>query len=126
MPRQVEAPRRARARVRGPGGRRVEPLVSSSQAATDAGVSRVAFNRSLRTPEGAEARHLGAVAGSLRFASESAARGDHRDALGWLNVLEAVGEVLPAEYVAKRGAWLAAALGGQVGVPLIGPGDEAG
>jgi hypothetical protein len=33
-------------------------------------------------------------------------RGDYRDALGWLQVLEAVGEELPIEYRAKRQAWL--------------------
>jgi len=53
-------------------------------------------------------RHRAAVAGSLRFATASAARGDYRDALGWLRVLEAVGEELPVDYLAKRRAWQAA------------------
>jgi hypothetical protein len=59
-------------------------------------------------PRDAVERHRAAVAGSLRFASESAARADYRDALGWLQVLESVGEQLPADYVAKRQTWLGA------------------
>jgi hypothetical protein len=54
----------------------------------------------------ASSKHLAAVAGSFRYASEAAVRGDYRDALGWLQVLEAVGEELPSRYLAKRQEWL--------------------
>ena len=35
-------------------------------------------------------RHLAAVARSLGWARESAARGDYADALGWVRVVEAI------------------------------------
>jgi hypothetical protein len=57
----------------------------------------------------ASERHLLAVAGSLRWASESAARGNYRDALGWLHALEAAGEELTHEYSTNRSTWLRAA-----------------
>jgi hypothetical protein len=82
-------------------------------------------SRSAGAPGGAAERHLEAVAGSLKFASEAAGRGDHRDALGWLNVLEALGEELPADYIADRTAWLAATTVGQVTSPTTEH-DEAG
>jgi len=50
-------------------------------------------------------RHRTAVKNSLRLAGESAARGDYADALGWIAVLESIGEQLPQEYQAKRRAW---------------------
>jgi len=50
-------------------------------------------------------RHLAAVRRSLRWAQESADRGDYADALGWIGVLEAIGEQLPPGYQAKRQAW---------------------
>jgi hypothetical protein len=65
-------------------------------------------SRSQQQPDRDSERHLVAVAGSLRSANESAARGDYRDALGWLAVLEAVGEELPTAYIAKRQLWLSA------------------
>ena len=53
-------------------------------------------------------RHLAAVARSLGWARESAARGDYADALGWVRVVEAIGDAIPHEYEAKRQAWLSA------------------
>jgi hypothetical protein len=42
---------------------------------------------------------------SLRYAQESADRGEYADALLWMHVLEATGEPIPAEYQTKRSAW---------------------
>jgi hypothetical protein len=53
-------------------------------------------------------RHLAAVARSLGWARESAARGDYADALGWVRVVEAIGGPIPHEYEAQRQAWLSA------------------
>ena len=53
-------------------------------------------------------RHLAAVARSLGWARESAARGDYADALGWVRVVEAIGDPIPHEYEAKRQVWLRA------------------
>jgi hypothetical protein len=53
-------------------------------------------------------RHLAAVARSFGWARESAARGDYADALGWVQVVEAIGDPIPREYETKRQAWLAA------------------
>jgi hypothetical protein len=53
-------------------------------------------------------RHLAAVARSLGWALESAARGDYADALGWVRVVEAIGDPIPPEYEVKRQAWLSA------------------
>jgi hypothetical protein len=53
-------------------------------------------------------RHLAAVARSLGWARESAARGDYADALGWVRVVEAIGDPIPHEYDAKLQAWLSA------------------
>jgi len=50
-------------------------------------------------------RHRAAVRRSLGWAQESADRGDYADALGWIGVLEAIGEQLPPGYQAKRQAW---------------------
>jgi len=55
-----------------------------------------------------EARHVPAVARSLRWADEAAERRDYRDALGWLQAVEAAGEELPDPYQARRNAWLVA------------------
>jgi hypothetical protein len=46
-----------------------------------------------------------AVRRSLGWAQESADRGDYADALGWIDVLEAIGEQLPASYQTRRQAW---------------------
>jgi hypothetical protein len=50
-------------------------------------------------------RHRAAVRRSLVWAQESADRGDYADALGWIGVLEAIGEQLSPAYLAKRQAW---------------------
>lgn len=54
-------------------------------------------------------RHQAAVARSLGWAQESAARGDYADALAWVEVVEAIGDSVPHEYEVNRWAWLAAA-----------------
>ena len=51
------------------------------------------------------ARHERAVAQTLGWADEAAARGDHGDALGWLKVLDAIGEQLSQDYQSKRESW---------------------
>lgn len=51
-------------------------------------------------------RHEAAVARTLQWADGSAARGDYADALGWIQVVEAVDGGLSEEYIAKRDAWL--------------------
>lgn len=53
-------------------------------------------------------RHLAAVASSLRWAQESAARGDYADALGWVRAVEAIGDALPDGFEIKRQGWLGA------------------
>ena len=50
-------------------------------------------------------RHRAAVRSSLRWAQESADRGDYADALGWIRVLEAIGAPIPPAYQAKRRVW---------------------
>ena len=55
-----------------------------------------------------DARHLAAVARSLRWADDAAERRDYHDALGWLQAVEAAGEELPDAYQARRNAWLVA------------------
>ena len=54
-----------------------------------------------------EAKHLAAVARTLRWADESAERGDHFDAIAWLGMLEAIGDELPAVYGIRRDSWSA-------------------
>lgn len=51
------------------------------------------------------AAHRVAVANTLSWAEESAARGDYGNALAWLNVLDAIREALPEEYEVKRLDW---------------------
>lgn len=55
--------------------------------------------------DGRHAQHLAAVRQSLTWADEAARAGDQADALHWLDVVEAVGHELPAEYATKRDAW---------------------
>ena len=55
--------------------------------------------------EASQERHTVAVKNSFRLAQESADRGDYVDALGWINVLEAIGEQIPADVEARRRAW---------------------
>jgi len=54
-----------------------------------------------------EAKHLAAVASTLQWADEAAERGDHFDAVAWLETLEAIGEQLPEVYENRRGSWSA-------------------
>lgn len=49
--------------------------------------------------------HRAAVANTLSWAEESAARGDYVNALAWLNVLDAIRETLPEAYEIKRDDW---------------------
>jgi hypothetical protein len=51
------------------------------------------------------AAHRAAVANTLTWAEESAARGDYADALAWLSVLDTIRETLPEEYELKRIDW---------------------
>jgi hypothetical protein len=53
-------------------------------------------------------RHLAAVARSFSWAEEAAARGEYADALSWVAVVEAIGDLIPVEYQTKRRAWLSA------------------
>ena len=54
-----------------------------------------------------EAKHRAAVLSTLRWADEAAERGDHVDALAWLDALEAIGDKLPKVYEIRRDAWSA-------------------
>jgi hypothetical protein len=56
-------------------------------------------------PTCAHERHQAAVANTLGWADEAAARHDFRDALAWLNTLEAIGETLPDRYVHLHEVW---------------------
>ena len=56
-------------------------------------------------PRCAHERHQAAVARTLRWADEAAARHDFRDALAWLKTLEAIGETLPDHYLHMQEAW---------------------
>ena len=58
-------------------------------------------------PSGAE-RHRTAIASTLAWAEDSAARGDYADALSWLDVVEATGDRLVDGYALKRELWLEA------------------
>jgi hypothetical protein len=50
-------------------------------------------------------RHLAAVARSLGWAQESADRGDYADALGWVQAVEATGDLLSPAQRATRQVW---------------------
>ena len=52
-----------------------------------------------------DAKHQAAVRRSLTCADAAARAGNHADALQWLDVVEAVGDELSAEYTAKRESW---------------------
>jgi hypothetical protein len=58
-----------------------------------------------RRPLGAATRHEWAVARTLEWADDAAARGDHANALGWLGVLDTMGDQLSSEYRRKRENW---------------------
>ena len=51
-----------------------------------------------------EAKHLAAVATTLQWADEAAERGDHFDAVAWLETLDAIGDQLPEIYESRRGS----------------------
>jgi hypothetical protein len=58
-------------------------------------------------PAAAELRQ-DAIKQSLRWAQESADRGDYPEAVGWIQTLELIGEKVPPSYEAKRREWDAA------------------
>ncbi len=60
---------------------------------------------SCHRPLTADARHQHAVAQTLGRADDAAERGDHAVALGWLKVLDAIGEQLSSDYERKRESW---------------------
>ena len=66
--------------------------------------------RSRMRPDPGLAAHRVAVANTLTWAEESAARGDYVNALAWLNVLDAIGETLAEPYEIKRLDWRRALL----------------
>jgi len=70
-------------------------------AASDPGAAVACGTRSARDHQ----RHQAAVANTLGWADEAAGRDDYHDALAWLRTLEAIGEILPEQYLAKREAW---------------------
>ncbi len=53
-------------------------------------------------------RHTVAVMNTLSWADDAAADGDLEGALAWLEAVEAIGDVLPTPYPARRAAWKAA------------------
>jgi transcriptional regulator with GAF, ATPase, and Fis domain len=53
-------------------------------------------------------RHDLAVVSTLTWADTAAKAGDHARAVGWLRVIEAIGDELPREYQTKRREWLEA------------------
>jgi hypothetical protein len=67
---------------------------------------------------GAE-RHQRAVAHTLGFAREAAAKGDFAGALEWLGVVEIVDGALPAGWELTRAVWLRAQTSGER--PLVRP-----
>jgi hypothetical protein len=64
-----------------------------------------AVNTFVDVPADPAERHRDAVRRSLGWAQESADHGDYADALGWISVLEAIGEQFSSAYQAKRQAW---------------------
>jgi hypothetical protein len=60
-----------------------------------------------------DARHLAAVARSLRWADEAAERRDYRDALGWLQAVERPARscLTPTRPGVTRGWWRSASIG---------------
>jgi len=60
-------------------------------------------------------RHNAAVKRSLQWAQESADRGDYADAIGWISVLETIGERIPPSYLAKSRSWNDALAGYRAG-----------
>jgi len=81
---------------------REAPLISCRSAAGLLAASR------RETQVSARDRHLAAVARSFGWAEQAAARGDYADALSWVQVVEAIGDLIPIEYQTKRRTWLSA------------------
>jgi hypothetical protein len=86
-----------------PGESEAPPLVHASAGADDDGRWMGSSPRAAGLS--ATSRHLAAVNRSLGWAQESADRGDYADALGWIDVVEAIGEQLPFAFEVKRRAW---------------------
>jgi hypothetical protein len=77
------------------------PITNANRSSERGGAQRTS-----RLVNESESKHLAAVARSLEWADEAAERGNYRDALGWLQAVEAAGDELPETYEAKRNAWL--------------------
>jgi hypothetical protein len=88
---------------RSPGEFEAPPLVHASAGAD--GDGRGMGSSPPATGLSATSRHLAAVRRSLGWAQDSADRGDYADALGWIGVVEAIGDQLPAAIELKRHAW---------------------
>jgi hypothetical protein len=74
--------------------------------------------------DSAASRHRAAVARSLGWADEYAARGQYAEALGWVQVVEAVDEQLSVEFENKRRAWLSALAAGNARQGRAGERDD--
>lgn len=96
--------------------------VSSGKPALSSGTSPA------QQYDGAAAKHLAAVAQSLAWAEESAARGDYADALGWIGAVQATGSQMHSRPSATRGSshsrTAAARKGRRLIYDRIGPRDE--
>ncbi len=57
------------------------------------------------TPASRATRHQVARAQTLGWAQDAADRGDHRDALEWLYLVEFVDGVLPVDWESTRTVW---------------------
>lgn len=71
-------------------------------------------------------RHERAVANTLGFAQEAAARGDFKDALEWLGVVEVVDGVLPPGWDRTRAAWIRGGMCPEPGIELPTAGAQSG
>lgn len=71
-------------------------------------------------------RHERAVANTLGFAQEAASRGDFKDALEWLGVVEFVDGVLPPGWERTRAVWRRGRMPAEVGGELPAARRQAG
>jgi hypothetical protein len=65
----------------------------------------------LRTTASADqslTKHEAAIVHTLAWADAAAANRDYAAALGWLDVIKAIGETLPEEHQRKQATWAAA------------------
>jgi len=83
-------------------------LRSTAAASEPLGPKRIDEDAASTSRASSNGQHLAAVARNLGWADESAARGDYADALGWIGVVEALGDPIPREYASKRRSWRAA------------------